>query len=57
MYATAHMWRLEDNFMELVLSFNFYVGPKDWTQVTRLAWQAPLPTKAILPAPKETFKS
>lgn len=35
----------EDNFVGLLLSFHIYVGSGGQTQVTRLAWQAPLPPK------------
>jgi hypothetical protein len=31
----AHMWRLEDGFPELVLSF-YHLGLRGWTQATRL---------------------
>lgn len=30
---------IEDNFMELILSFHFWVGFGDWIWVARLVWQ------------------
>lgn len=41
----VHMWKSEDSFDELVLSFHPYMGSEDWTHVTRLAWQVPLPAR------------
>jgi hypothetical protein len=45
MVATVHAWRSEDNFVEPVSSSFLRVS---WglTQVTRFAWQVPLPTEA-----------
>lgn len=38
-HATAWVWRSEDNIVELVLFFDFYIDAKDWTQVSRLVQQ------------------
>lgn len=35
--AITHMWRAEDNFVELALSIRFYMSFRDRTQVARLA--------------------
>lgn len=35
------------NLVELVLSSHLYVGSRDQTQVTKLSWQEPLPTKSF----------
>lgn len=34
--ALTYVWRSEDEFVELVLSFHFYVGSRAWTTVPRL---------------------
>lgn len=36
-HVMAHVWRTEGNFEESVISFYFYVGPRDGTPVIRLA--------------------
>lgn len=38
----GHVWRLEDIFMESVLSFHLYLNSKNWTEVASLAQQVPL---------------
>lgn len=43
--ARRHMWRSEDDFLESFPFFHLHVGSREWTQVTRLAQQAPLSTK------------
>lgn len=37
------MWNSEDNFVALVLSFHFYMAFRNWTEVSSLAQQMPLP--------------
>lgn len=32
----AHLWRSENNFVDLVLSINLYTGLRDPTQMVRL---------------------
>ena len=44
-YTPGHEWKLEDVSVESVLTFQFYVGSGDQTQVTRLAQQTPLPAE------------
>lgn len=41
-YGPWHTWRSEDNSVDSVLSFHFYMDSGDWTQITRLTWQVPL---------------
>lgn len=41
-YTTAHVWRSEENFQELVLSF-YRVNPGDQTQVLKLGSKNPYP--------------
>lgn len=48
--ASVHMWKSENNFMELVLSFHLYVGPWDQAQVLWLLWWAPLRSESSQPA-------
>lgn len=43
--ARRHMWRSEDNVLKSFLFFHLLMGSGKWTQVTRLAQQAPLSTK------------
>lgn len=45
MNAKAHLWRSEDNFMDLILSLSPYMGPRDWIQVNILMQQAPWPAE------------
>lgn len=40
----AHVGRVEDNYMESVLSFHFSVGSEDQTHVIRLERQVPFPS-------------
>lgn len=39
--SAAWVWRSEDNFLVLVLSFHFYMGPKDQAQVNGLGSRSP----------------
>ena len=39
-HTIAHLWRPEDNFVSLVLSFHLLMDSSDSTQVTTLAWQS-----------------
>lgn len=41
--------RSEDNFMELVFSFNLYMSSENQTQVVRLVWETPLPRYLLSP--------
>ena len=41
-YATTCVWRSEDNFIELVLSFHLCVGFRNLTPVIRLEKSPPL---------------
>lgn len=43
-HAMVCMWRSEDNFGELVLSFH-QMGPEDRTWITQLRWQMLLPAE------------
>lgn len=45
MYAEAHVWTLEDNSVELVISFHLYLGSENQTLDARLVLQARLPTQ------------
>ena len=38
MHVTAWVWCSEDNFVESVFFFHFYVGFRDQTQITRQVW-------------------
>lgn len=40
----AHM-EVRDNSVESIFSFRAYIGSKDLTLVTRVAWQVTLPSK------------
>lgn len=40
--TTANVWRPEDHLVGSSLSFRFYAGSGDQTQITRLAQQASL---------------
>jgi len=40
-----HVWGSEDNYVESVLPFHLYEGPRYWTQVSRLSWQVTLATE------------
>lgn len=35
----VQVWRWEDNFVQLVHSFHFYVGTRGWTQVQQTYMQ------------------
>lgn len=48
MGVECDMWKSEENFVELVLFFYSYVGPKDQNQVTRLVQKVPLPAEPTL---------
>lgn len=37
--------KLEENFMETVLSAHLSLDSGDWAQVMKLMWQVPLPTE------------
>lgn len=47
-HATAHMKTSEDNFMELILSFHFYMGCGEQTPDARHARQMPGPAEPSL---------
>jgi hypothetical protein len=36
-HAIVHVWRSENTFVELFLSFHLYVGSRNWTQVIRIS--------------------
>lgn len=46
MVTVGPMWA-KDSFVELVLSFNLYVGSVDQIEVPRLVLQVPLPCPLI----------
>lgn len=41
--AGVHMWKAENNFLESIFTFHFYVGSSNQTQAARLAYQVQLP--------------
>lgn len=45
MWTTSTMWRSEDSFAEWMLSIHLSGTSGDWTQVSRLVQEAPLPTE------------
>lgn len=47
-HATAHMKTSENNFMELILSFHFYMGCGEQTPDGRYARQMPVPAEPSL---------
>lgn len=49
MHALVHVWKSEDNLVELVLSVHFDVGSGDQIHITRLAQKAFAPLSRIEP--------
>ena len=45
--ARVQMWKSEDNFVELVLSFHLYMDLGDHTHAVRLVWQVLCPTTSF----------